>query len=38
RCVRCYACVEVCPTGAIDAVNPPLVRLVDRFQRQPAES
>ncbi len=26
RCVRCYACTEVCPTGAIDAVTPWLAR------------
>lgn len=26
RCVRCYACTEVCPTGAIDNVAPRLAR------------
>jgi uncharacterized protein (DUF362 family)/Pyruvate/2-oxoacid:ferredoxin oxidoreductase delta subunit len=28
RCVRCYACTEVCPTGALDAVEPWLARRV----------
>lgn len=27
-CVRCYACAEVCPVRALDAVTPPLARLL----------
>lgn len=30
RCVRCFACTEVCPTRAIDNVTPPLARLLAR--------
>jgi uncharacterized protein (DUF362 family)/NAD-dependent dihydropyrimidine dehydrogenase PreA subunit len=33
RCVRCFACTEMCPTAAIDNVTPPLVRLF-RGRRQ----
>lgn len=29
RCVRCYACTEVCPTAALDAVTPLLARLFE---------
>ncbi len=28
RCVRCYACTEMCPTAAIDNVTPPLARFL----------
>ncbi len=28
-CVRCYACTEVCPTAALDAITPPLARLLE---------
>jgi formate hydrogenlyase subunit 6/NADH:ubiquinone oxidoreductase subunit I len=30
RCVRCFACTEVCPTRAIDNMTPPLARLLAR--------
>lgn len=33
RCVRCYACAEVCPSGALDVVTPPLARLLSRLRR-----
>lgn len=30
RCVRCYACTEVCPTRAIDNVTPRLARFLSQ--------
>jgi uncharacterized protein (DUF362 family)/Pyruvate/2-oxoacid:ferredoxin oxidoreductase delta subunit len=33
RCIRCYCCVEVCPHGALAALEPPAGRLLRRLLR-----
>jgi uncharacterized protein (DUF362 family)/Pyruvate/2-oxoacid:ferredoxin oxidoreductase delta subunit len=31
-CIRCFCCVEICPHGAMQAVEPPLGRLLGRLE------
>lgn len=32
-CIRCYCCVEVCPHAALEAVDPPLGRMVQKAKQ-----
>ncbi len=32
RCIRCYCCIEICPHGALQAVDPVLGRAMRRMQ------
>ena len=31
KCIRCYCCIEVCPYGAMRAVDTPAGRLIQRL-------
>jgi ferredoxin len=33
-CVRCYACAEVCPSGALDVVAPATARFLGGLRRR----